>query len=249
MKHFVTARTAIAGLIALAAPFSPALADGKVAAPYLLADMMPKPGGMMDDKMGAMPSPAAPGAAAPAAGMAPAQQPGAPASAGMPGMMNDEMAMPPADAAASAMPGMQPPAPSAPPGGMPAQMMQMMQTMMQMPKTPGQPSAPLDHVEGRIAFIRAELGITDAQAPAWDAFAQALRSGRNHLAEARQALSASAGRQSNMASRLEAYEHHLSMRTDSMKAARESYQRLDPMLTAAQKQTAGELVAPLLLSF
>ena len=72
MKHFVMTRTAIAGLIALAAPFSPALADGKVAASYLPADMMPKPGGMMDDKMGAMPPPAAPGAAAPA------PQPGAP---------------------------------------------------------------------------------------------------------------------------------------------------------------------------
>jgi hypothetical protein len=33
----------------------------------------------------------------------------------------------------------------------------------------------IDHIEGRIAFLRTELKVTDAQQPAWNAFADALR--------------------------------------------------------------------------
>lgn len=254
MNHLALTRTALVGLIALAAPFSPALANEKAAAPYVLADMMPKPGGMMgDDKMGAMPP-----AAAPAAGMASAQQPAAPAAgmapAGMPGMMDDDkMGMPPAAAAMPGMPaaGAPPAAGMAGPGGtmpMPPAMMSMMSTMMDMAKMQP-PAAPLGRVEGRIAFIRAELGVTDAQAPAFDQFAQALRTARGHLTEAGQALSASQNGQSGSPSRLEAYEHHLSMRLDSLRGVRESYQRLYATLSPAQKQTADELVTPLLASF
>ena len=34
---------------------------------------------------------------------------------------------------------------------------------------------PAKHLEGRIAFLRTELGITDAQMPLFNAFAEALR--------------------------------------------------------------------------
>ncbi|ORE90722.1 Spy/CpxP family protein refolding chaperone [Aurantimonas sp. 22II-16-19i] len=34
----------------------------------------------------------------------------------------------------------------------------------------------LHRVDGRLAFIRTELKITDAQMPAWNAFAEAVRS-------------------------------------------------------------------------
>ena len=33
----------------------------------------------------------------------------------------------------------------------------------------------MDHIQGRIAFVKAEVKITDAQASAWDAFADTLR--------------------------------------------------------------------------
>ena len=131
------------------------------------------------------------------------------------------------------------------PGIMP--MMEMM--MGQMAKMQGPPAAPLDHVEGRIAFIKAELGITDAQGPAWNEFAQALRTSRGHLTEARQALVTSTGGQSSATSRLEAYEHHLSMRLDSLRTARESFQRLNALLSPAQKKAADEIVVPVLVSF
>jgi hypothetical protein len=39
------------------------------------------------------------------------------------------------------------------------------------------------HVEGRIAFLRAELGITQEQTQQWDAFAEALRANARTMAE------------------------------------------------------------------
>ena len=254
MKYLLKAQTAVASLLVLGAPLSSAHA-GRGAA-FLVADMAPmqrqgspsigdtRQFSMMDDKMAMPPAPAPSGGA----GMPPA-----PAAAPMPGGMmdDDKMGMPPAAAAAPAagMPGM----PAAPPGGMPAAgpgMMPMMEMMMgQMAKMQGPPAAPLHHVEGRIAFIKAELGITDAQGQAWDEFAQALRTSRGHLAEARQALVVSAAGQSSASSRLEAYEHHLSMRVDSLHGARESFQRLYAMLSPAQQKAADELVTPLLASF
>ena len=45
--------------------------------------------------------------------------------------------------------------------------------------------ATIDRVEGRIAFLRAELKITDAQADAWNGFADALRTNARKLAEVR----------------------------------------------------------------
>ena len=52
------------------------------------------------------------------------------------------------------------------PGGMPMGMMGMMM---------GRATAMTEHVDGRLAFLKAELRITDAQLPLWDKFAQAVR--------------------------------------------------------------------------
>ena len=66
-------------------------------------------------------------------------------------------------ASSAAMPGCMMPEAE---GGMP-----MMRTMM------GQGGMPMmaEHIEGRLAFLKTELKITDAQLPLWNAFAQAMR--------------------------------------------------------------------------
>jgi hypothetical protein len=83
---------------------------------------------------------------------------------------------PPATAATQtpAMPGM-------PMGSMPGQsgnmpMMGMMQMIM------GQ-NGMAGHVEGRIAFLKTELKITDAQEPLWNAVADAMRANAKEMAE------------------------------------------------------------------
>lgn len=41
---------------------------------------------------------------------------------------------------------------------------------------------PAEHIEGRLAFLKTELKITDAQMAQWNAFADALRSSRSDWA-------------------------------------------------------------------
>src|SRR4029450_11219786 len=53
--------------------------------------------------------------------------------------------------------------------------------------------ATIDRVEGRIAFLRAELKITDAQADAWNGFGGALRTNARKLAEVRATMTPKAG--------------------------------------------------------
>lgn len=64
-------------------------------------------------------------------------------------------------------------------------MMPMMRGGMMGPGMMG-PGMMGQHVEGRIAFLRAELGITAAQEAQWNAFAEALRSSAQAMADMHQ---------------------------------------------------------------
>ncbi|PWC70184.1 hypothetical protein TSH20_07215, partial [Azospirillum sp. TSH20] len=94
---------------------------------------------------------------------APAPTPAQPSQGGqpaMPGMMGQQSGQ--SNRVGSGMMG----------PGMMEQMMPMMRQMMM--DQQGGMGLPFEHVEGRIAFLKAELGITDAQAPQWNAFADTL---------------------------------------------------------------------------
>lgn len=103
-----------------------------------------------------------------------------------------------------------------------------------------------DRIEGRIAFLRAELRVTDTQAPAWNTFADAVRSSRKHLMEARQVLNQP---YATPADRLEQYERHLSARLEALKSARAAFAQLYATLDEGQKRTADELVLPFIATF
>ncbi|WP_262032019.1 Spy/CpxP family protein refolding chaperone [Microvirga sp. Mcv34] len=103
-----------------------------------------------------------------------------------------------------------------------------------------------DRIEGRLAFLRAELRITDGQASAWNSFADGLRSSRQHLMEARQQLSQTSSKPTD---RLEQYEHHLMERLEALKTARAAFTQLYATLDEAQKRTADELVVPFIATF
>lgn len=71
-------------------------------------------------------------------------------------------------------------------GGDMSQMMKMMNMMSMMrdgtmPMGRGRGLQPWRHVEGLIAFHKAELKITDAQLPQWNAFADAVRGAASRL--------------------------------------------------------------------
>jgi hypothetical protein len=135
-------------------------------------------------------------------------------------------------------------------GGMP--MMNMMggsapmMGMMQMMRMMGSGMAGIDHVEGRIAFLRTELKITEAQTSAWNAFADALRTNARKLGEARGPMMPGAGLQQapTMTERLDLQEKWLLARLESTRMIKSAIAALYATLSDDQKKTANELLAP-----
>ena len=101
---------------------------------------------------------------------------------------------------------------------------------------------PLDRVEGRIAFLRAELKIGEAQTQAWNGFADALRANAKKLAEVPRTPPATAGGAATLNQRLEHQEHALAVRLEAVKSMRAGLQRLYGVLSDEQKKTADELL-------
>lgn len=104
-----------------------------------------------------------------------------------------------------------------------------------------------ERIEGRIAFLKAELQITDKQLGDWNALADALRSSRQHLVEARKF--AAMDDKTTSADRLDRYERHMTERLEAIKSTRVGFGRLYPTLSDAQKQTADAILVPLIATF
>lgn len=227
----------------------------KTPATILLSQTQPAPGATMQPGMPMPAAPAGQGTMAPAQpgmgrmmemmgrgqgqGAMPQAQPGA-AQPGMGGMMGMEMmgmgqgqgAMPQAQPGA-AQPGM--------PMGSPMQGQGMMGMGMGM--GPGAAyAAPVSRVEGRIAFLRAELNITDAQSAVWNAYADALRAGARRHNEMREHMMAVPATPANASGVMELHERMLSARLESTKAVRAALERLQTVLTEQQRGTLNELM-------
>jgi hypothetical protein len=125
--------------------------------------------------------------------------------------------------------------------------MGMMQTMGMM--GPGMGGmATMDCVEGRIAFLRTELKITDAQASAWNTFADALRANAKKLAEVRASMMPRSGdaqqQGSTMADRLDLQEQWLLARLEGTRTMKSAFTKLNETLSNEQKKAANDLLAP-----
>jgi hypothetical protein len=124
--------------------------------------------------------------------------------------------------------------------------MPMMNMMGTMGMAPGMIA--IDRIEGRIAFLRAELNITEAQASAWNAFADAMRTNAKKLGEVRASMMTQpgAGQQQapTMAERLDLQERWLLARLEGIRALKSAFTNLHGTLSEDQKKTADELVAP-----
>jgi hypothetical protein len=128
-----------------------------------------------------------------------------------------------------------------------SQMMGMMQMMHGMGAAgasamamPGMDMA--DRVEGRIAFLRAELKITDAQSQAWNGFAEALRHAAHVLQSSR--AKAAAATAPSPTQRLEQQEQWYAARLDGIRALKAPVAQLYAALSDEQKKTADQLLPP-----
>ena len=99
-----------------------------------------------------------------------------------------------------------------------------------------------ERVEGRIAFLRAELQISNAQSNVWDAFAGALRNNAKRLKEANMPMMADAP-MPQLLSQLNLQEQMLGARLEGVRAMKAAFGLLYEAFTPNQRKTADELVA------
>lgn len=126
-------------------------------------------------------------------------------------------------------------------------MMDMMQMMVMMRQLGDGTSgmATIDHVEGRIAFLHTELKITDAQASAWNAFADALRANAKGLGEVRGSMMSQMGTaQQSLVDRLALQEKWLAARLEGTRAIKSALANLVGTFSEEQTKTADEILAP-----
>jgi LTXXQ motif family protein len=123
-------------------------------------------------------------------------------------------------------------------GGMP---MGMMCGMMRQSGTGSMPMGGMpmmaDRTEGRIAFLRTELKITDAQLPLWNAVADAIRAN----AKGGMSMMSNMG-QGSLTERLAAREKHLTTQAEALQKFKSAVDPLYAALTDEQKKTADELL-------
>lgn len=116
-------------------------------------------------------------------------------------------------------------------------MMEMMPGMMRMMS---QMADPTQHIEGRIAFLHAELRITEAQEPAWNALGDALR---QNAAILKQASPADHGHNdaSVVLGQLLDQQHRLEARLEGLRAINMALVPLIEVLSDEQRSTLDDL--------
>jgi hypothetical protein len=136
---------------------------------------------------------------------------------------------PAASAAAPSTPGMPMPGGS---GNMP--MMGMMQMMM------GQ-NGMTGHIEGRIAFLKAELKITDAQQSLWNAVAEAMRANAKGMSGMLNGMP-KMGSATTLPDKLAMHEKMMAAHLDGLRTLKTAVEPLYASFNADQKKTADELM-------
>jgi hypothetical protein len=101
-----------------------------------------------------------------------------------------------------------------------------------------------EHVEGRIAFLRAELKITQAQTNEWNQFAAALRSNARKLTESRPPAPQPGAPQLALLDRLAQQERWLTARSEGAQAIKLPLEHLYGTFSEAQKRIADQLIPP-----
>ena len=126
-------------------------------------------------------------------------------------------------------------------GGMP--MMGMMQMMMGQDGMSGMPmmAAMAGHVEGRLAFLKTELKITDAQLPLWNAVADAIRANAKGMGEMSGGMMGSS-QTATLPEKLALREKMMTARLEALRKLKAAVDPLYAALSDEQKKTADELL-------
>lgn len=133
------------------------------------------------------------------------------------------------------------------PGGMqPGGMMSMMPMMGRMMEGGAMPMMGMaEHVEGRLAFIKAELKITDAQQPQWNAFADAVRANAQAMKGIAMPMMGQEAQPKTLPERLAQHEKMISLHLESLQRLKSAVDPLYAALSGEQKKTVDALARPM----
>ena len=104
----------------------------------------------------------------------------------------------------------------------------------------------LDRIEGRLAFLRTELKITDAQMPQWNKLTEAVRASGKNMNERMQAKMSGQEQVATLPERLERREQLMTARLEEIKQVKGALNELYSSLTEEQKKEANTLVLPMI---
>lgn len=110
----------------------------------------------------------------------------------------------------------------------------------------GGPDTMIDRVDGRLAFLKTELTITDAQTAAWDKLAEAIRKSAASRTERMRGKWSGDEPGKTLVERLEAHEQFMSARLDELKQIKAAWSELYQGLAESQKKEADEIVLPMM---
>jgi LTXXQ motif family protein len=103
----------------------------------------------------------------------------------------------------------------------------------------------VDRVEGRLAFLKTELKITEAQGPAWNQLADVIRTAAKHHNERMKAVFSDDQKSKTLPERIDAQEQFMSIRVEEIKQIKNSLKGLYAVLSEEQKKEADDMVLPM----
>lgn len=110
------------------------------------------------------------------------------------------------------------------------------------------PDAMLDRIDGRLAYMKTELKITDAQTAAWDELAKVIRdTAETHNGLMRDMMKDVRGGdffKKPLPDRLTIQQTHMEARLEQIKSVKAAVDKLYAMLDESQKKTADDIVLP-----
>lgn len=128
-------------------------------------------------------------------------------------------------------------------GGETGRMMQPMMQQMMRGRMDGSAMQPFRRIEGQLAYCRAELRITDAQAQPWNAFADTVRAQAERLRQVTQQAMTDVNEPGPAVQQMERRIALLSAHLEAMRAVAAAATPLYAALSGEQRRTADELMA------